>query len=121
MHYHQSADKLTNPTNFPVSNYGRRHECIWGNGGKLAVPTILTYDIKWNGYSHAPANFTQSNCPGTHCTGGWVGLRASTRDLGKKQRFPLLEMQTGFFRRLFRSIVPVLPKLTHRCLNQTPL
>jgi len=46
-----------------------------------------------------------------------VGLTASTRDLEKKKPFPLLGMQTGFFRPLFRSLVPVLSELTHHCLK----
>jgi len=71
------------------------HACIFflGGGGKVHPNTELYSFLIMalegvRGQRHAPATLYLWGRPSTHCTGGWVGPRASLDRCGKSQTAP---------------------------------
>jgi hypothetical protein len=50
-------------------------------GRYSSTPSLTSTLDGVGGHRHAPADLPLGKRPGTHCTGGWVGSRASLEDL----------------------------------------
>jgi hypothetical protein len=64
----------------------------------MRSPTLFSDLGTRRGQRHAPAVFYSQERPGTHCTGGWVGLRAGLDRCRKTSPPP------GFDPRTVRSV-----------------
>ena len=66
-------------------------------GGQMyssTLPSTLALDGGVGGQRHAPAALPPGERPGTHCIGGWVGLRAGLDGCGKSRPPPGFDPRT---------------------------
>ena len=83
------------------------------NGRRGTVsPIFLNFGARWpvGGQHHAPAALSPGQSPGSRCTGGWVGPRASLDRFWKKKSLTL----TGFRSRKHTARSDSLSRLSNR-------
>ena len=63
--------------------------------GSRCIALLFNLGARWGGWSKPrPGRFTPRERPGTHCIGGWVGLRAVLDGCGKSRPPPEFDPRT---------------------------